>query len=214
MNRYEWIWIIRTWDMVWLSPVSSRTTSTRPLASVLICSWVGSAIELVRHIKNFDPLLLPIELFRLSEVFSKLLLLTRTPFPCFESWTLTAFAFCGLLAISLPLAVLHLEFSLELLLTIAIASTGGRLELDDEPFFFEEDLINLSGTLDFWGGNESIPESTASVELLWLGGSVRRGSYIGSLELFRQGGCGAARFVLYLELPEIVVKYVENSKFS
>merc|ERR1719450_1058711 len=121
-------------------------------------------MELVRHIKNFDPLLLPIELFRLSEVFSKLLLLTRTPFPCFESWTLTAFEFCGLLAISLPLAVLHLEFSLELLVTIAIASTGGRLELVDEPFFFEEDLTNLSGTLDFCGGNESIPESTASVE--------------------------------------------------
>ena len=118
----------------------------------------------MRHIKNFDPLLLPIELFRLPEVFSILLLLIRTPFPGFESWTLTAFVVCVLVAISLPFMVLHLELSLEVLQTIAIASTGVGLELTDEALLFVEDLTNLSGTLDFGGGNDSVPESITSFD--------------------------------------------------
>ena len=67
------------------------------------------------------------------------------------------------MAISLPFVELTFEMSLELLLTIAMASTGGGFELTDEPFFSLEDLTNLSGTLDFIGGKDSIPESTASM---------------------------------------------------
>ena len=69
------------------------------------------------------------------------------------------------MAISLPFVELIFDVSLELLLTIAIASTGAGFELTDEPLFFLEDLTNLSGTLDFCGGKDSIPESTASIEL-------------------------------------------------
>ena len=122
----------------------------------------------MRHIKNFDPLLLPMELFRLSEVFSILLLLIRTPFTGFVSWALTAFVLCGLVAISLPFMVLPLELSLEVLHTIAIASTGGGLELIDELVSFVEDLTNFSGTLDFGGGNDSVAESITSFDPVLL----------------------------------------------
>jgi hypothetical protein len=103
----------------------------------------------VRHIKNFELLLLLLtELFLLWECFSITLLFILIAFPCFESWTLTALVFWGLVTISLPLALLHVELSVEILLTIATASTGGGFDFCPELFLVEV-LTHFSMALDF-----------------------------------------------------------------
>ena len=71
------------------------------------------------------------------------------------------------MAISLPLALLHVKWSVEVLLTIATAFTGGGIDFCPEMFVVEF-LTHFSMALDFWERKESSVESVISLETVLL----------------------------------------------